>query len=163
MDESYRHAITTEIDLLAQSLKKVHTDGSDKIPLSSIYFGGGTPSLAPLETIQSILCHVLRNIDSPFYLGPEAEVTIEMDPGTFDEEYLLELKKMGFNRVSLGVQSFDDVILENIGRVHRKRDIYDAVRTIGNVFSAENSNYSIDLISGLPGLNLEAWEETINT
>jgi oxygen-independent coproporphyrinogen-3 oxidase len=162
MDESYRHTVNTEIDLLVQSLRrKENIDGIKRIRLSSIYFGGGTPSLAPLETIQSILDQILCT-DSPFYLDDLAEVTIEMDPGTFNENYLIELKKMGFNRISLGVQSFNDEILENIGRVHRKRDIYDAIRMIENVFSCD-ANYSIDLISGLPGLDIKSWEETIHT
>lgn len=162
MDESYRYAVTTEIDLLARSLKNAQTDGKGSVRLSSIYFGGGTPSLAPLETIKSILDHILA-ADGPFYLEQDAEITIEMDPGTFNEVYLLELKQLGFNRISLGVQSFDDDILQSIGRVHRKKDIYDAIKIIENVYGEENANYSIDLISGLPGLDIESWEATVRT
>jgi Coproporphyrinogen III oxidase and related Fe-S oxidoreductases len=161
MDESYRHAVNTEIDLLVQSLTKIETRGNKVIPLSSIYFGGGTPSLAPIETIKSILDRIL-GADGPFYLDDGAEVTMEMDPGTFSEEYLMELKKIGVNRISLGVQSFSDEILENIGRVHRKKDIDDATQMIESAFHGD-ANYSIDLISGLPGLDIKSWEQTVHT
>lgn len=161
MDESYRYAINTEIDLLIESLKRKDIEHMKRIRLSSIYFGGGTPSLAPSETIKSILDHILCT-DSPFYLDDRAEVTIEMDPGTFSQDYVIELKKMGFNRISLGVQSFSDEILESIGRVHRKRDVDEAIRMIENAFDGD-ANYSIDLISGLPGLDIKSWEETIHT
>lgn len=156
MDESYRNAITSEIDLLAQTL---NSGDMKNIRLSSIYFGGGTPSLAPTETIQSIIDHILSP-ESPFDLEADAEVTIEMDPGTFTVEQLQELKQIGFNRISLGVQSFNDTILEGIGRVHRRNDIEAAIQNIGTVFGSK-PNYSLDLISGLPGLTLDLWNQTI--
>jgi len=156
MDKSYRNAITSEIDLLNQSLK------GEPTCLSSIYLGGGTPSLAPLDTIQQIFDHILTQ-DGPFYLHDEAEVTIEMDPGTFTKEHLLSLKQIGINRISLGVQSFDDSILEGIGRVHRNNDIVEALTHIQDVFGDTGANYSLDLISGLPGLTLDRWEETLKS
>ena len=166
MDQTYKEAITTEINLLIQSLKDqspgTHLDGQNKIRLSSIYFGGGTPSLAPIETVKCILDHILES-QGVFVLEDCAEVTIEMDPGTFTEDHLLKLKDIGFNRISLGVQSFDDVILEGIGRVHRKKDIFEAIRHIENVFGSESANYSLDLISGLPGLTLDMWKTTLRT
>lgn len=164
MDESYRKAITTEIDLLIQSLERQSDENRkiEKVRLSSIYFGGGTPSLAPLETIQSIVDRILAH-DGPFYLDDEAEVTIEMDPGTFTKDHLISLKQIGINRISLGVQSFDDKILEGIGRVHRNADIMEAIRNIQSVFGDTSANYSLDLISGLPGLTLDLWEETLKT
>jgi coproporphyrinogen III oxidase-like Fe-S oxidoreductase len=156
MDESYRKAITSEIDLLNQSLK------GEPTCLSSIYLGGGTPSLAPLDTIQEIFDHIFSQ-DGSFYLHDEAEVTIEMDPGTFTKEHLLSLKQIGINRISLGVQSFDDSILEGIGRVHRNKDIVEALKHIQDVFGDTGANYSMDLISGLPGLTLDRWEETLKS
>lgn len=164
MDESYRKAITSEIDLLIQSLalERQPNRGMKKERLSSIYFGGGTPSLAPLETIQSIIDRILAH-DGPFYLDDEAEVTIEMDPGTFTKEHLVSLKQIGINRISLGVQSFDDTILEGIGRVHRNKDIMEAISNIQSVFGDTSANYSLDLISGLPGLTLDLWDETLKS
>jgi len=164
MDESYRKSIISEIDLLIQSLK-AQTSGSDighKIRLSSIYFGGGTPSLAPIQTIQSIVDHILAS-DGAFLLEEDAEMTIEMDPGTFTVEHLQALKQIGFNRISLGVQSFNDTILEGIGRVHRRKDIDQAIQSIDIVYGSDGANYSLDLISGLPGLTLDLWNATIQT
>jgi len=85
-----------------------------------------------------------------------------MDPGTFDEPYLESIKQMGFNRISLGVQSFDDNILSNLGRVHRSIDIYNSIEMIGKVFGEEDANYSLDLISGIPGLSLAGWSKTLH-
>ena len=81
---------------------------NEKIELLSIYFGGGTPSLAPLETLQEVMDALINGDDSPFVLKSDGECTIEMDPGTFDLSYLQSIKQIGFNRISLGVQSFDD-------------------------------------------------------
>ena len=170
MDKSYRESILQEIDLLRQTAPQT------PVVLESIYFGGGTPSLAPLETIQSILDSLLlraaRDIrgEPLFVLAPQAEVSIEMDPGTFSLQKLSALKDMGFNRVSLGVQSFDDKLLESIGRIHRRQDVMESIDMIQTVFGQNNShnsdddiNYSIDLISGLPGLSLAQWTETLST
>ena len=85
---------------------------------------------------------------------------MEMDPSTFDEHHLQALKEMGINRISLGVQSFTDEILESSGRVHRRKDVFEAIRMIESVFGSD-ANYSIDLISGLPGLNLQLWNNTL--
>ena len=83
-----------------------------------------------------------------------------MDPSTFDENHLLALKEIGINRISRGVQSFTDKILESSGRVHRRKDVFEAIRTIESVFGSD-TNYSLDLISGLTGLNLRLWNITL--
>jgi putative oxygen-independent coproporphyrinogen III oxidase len=153
MDQSYLQSILAE-------LRGIQRNATDPIPLQSIYFGGGTPSLAPLESIRRIMEGICRTEDAPFLLEPNAEVSIEMDPGTFDLSYVQSLKELGFNRISLGGQSFDDDILEGIGRIHRKKDIYEALQMIQDVYG-DDANYSIDLISGLPGLTLAKWAETL--
>jgi len=96
MNQNYTAALLKEISLIPQSSK-------EKIPLRSIYFGGGTPSLAPIETLQ-LLLGAIRDTDGPFILQDDAEISIEMDPGTFSKEKLKAVMSMGFNRVSLGVQ-----------------------------------------------------------
>ncbi len=156
MDEMYVHAILKELQIISKSSRAYN---QTSIGLGSIYFGGGTPSLAPIESIEKILEHVL-NDDSPFYLLENAEITIEMDPGTFSLEKLQSLKQVGFNRISLGVQSFDDDILASIGRVHRRQDIFNSLAMIREVFG-DTANYSLDIISGLPGLTLDKWTETL--
>ncbi|CAJ1930314.1 unnamed protein product [Cylindrotheca closterium] len=178
MNAQYEEALLTELYRIAGSISSFSKNG--KIPLQSIYFGGGTPSLAPVETISKILEHAIGE-NGPFYLvndqtsnvnansrtktnddnnGSTAEVSIEMDPGTFTIEKLQKLKEIGFNRISLGVQSFDDAILEHMGRFHRSADVFAAVDMIEKVFG-EDANYSIDLITGVPGLTLAKWAETL--
>eukprot|EP00980_Cylindrotheca_fusiformis_P003146 scaffold721_cov131-Cylindrotheca_fusiformis.AAC.36 len=153
MNEKYQAALLEE-------LQRVQQDGQSKIPLGSIYFGGGTPSLAPVETIASILEHAIGAKDAPFALAQDAEVTMEMDPGTFSLEKLKSFKNLGINRISLGVQSFDDALLENMGRTHRRAQVMEAIELIDQVFGVD-SNYSIDLITGVPGLTLAKWVETL--
>ena len=161
MDTDYRNAILNEINLIGRS-----SSHDRKIPLRSIYFGGGTPSLAPLSTLQEIMDAILHSESAPFQLMDEnsdadpTEISIECDPGTFDKPFLESIKSMGFNRISLGVQSFDDDILTIMGRFHRSADIYNSIRLIAEVFS-EDANYSIDLISGVPGLTVDGWKDTL--
>lgn len=163
MDEEYKKAILNEINLIGKS------SHGNKIPLRSIYFGGGTPSLAPLSTLRDIMHALLHSESAPFQLigiaddqNERAEITIEMDPGTFDKQFLISIKDFGFNRISLGVQSFDDNILSTMGRVHRSADIYNSVNMIAEVFGEDETNYSIDLISGVPGLTLAGWTEALH-
>ena len=103
---------------------------------------------------------ICRSSNSPFKLKEGCEVTIEMDPGTFDLNGLAKVKEMGFNRISLGVQSLDDTILATLGRVHRSVDVYNSIDMIREVYG-EDANYSVDLISGVPGLTLAGWTETL--
>ena len=158
MDAKYKDAVLHEIDVIHKSSN--HQNQRERIRLRSIYFGGGTPSLAPLATLQAIMDKITKSEDSIFTLSKGAEITIEMDPGTFDLHYLNTVKEMGFNRISLGVQSFDDNLLSTMGRVHRSLDIYSSIDMIRQVYG-EYANYSIDLISGVPGLTLAGWAETL--
>ena len=161
MDDKYKTAVLNEINVIRKT-----SNNKKKIHLQSIYFGGGTPSLAPLETLQDIMHSIYKSNNSPFYINNnnisdnDTEITIEMDPGTFDVSYLQSIKQIGFNRISLGVQSFDNTILENLGRVHRAHDVYASIEMIHQVFGP-TANYSIDLISGVPGLTLAKWCETL--
>ena len=180
MNDRYISAIVDELKQIAARNK----EANKKIPLRSIYFGGGTPSLAPIESIENILYHACGhdNPEAPFRLLQKStgsdttiatEITMEMDPGTFNREYLASLHDLGVNRVSLGVQSFDDDILRAMGRTHRRADVLQAIQDIAFVFGRdeeddkfhddrwENVNYSIDLISGCPGLTPAKWVETL--
>jgi coproporphyrinogen III oxidase-like Fe-S oxidoreductase len=162
MDQNYTTAMLKEFALL-QASPHDSTQTKTKIPLRSIYFGGGTPSLAPIETLRWIMSTILDEERSPFVLNLEdCEITIEVDPGTFTLEKLQAFKELGFNRLSLGVQSFDDRILESLGRFHRSKDIWESIAMIRRVYG-DKANYSIDLISGLPGLSLATWIESLET
>lgn len=132
------------------------SSSSSSLQISSIYFGGGTPSLAPIATLQAIL----EKIYEHFNVADDSEITIEMDPGTFDQEKAKALRAMGFNRISLGVQSFNDTILESLGRVHRETDVMHALESLESVWG-DDLNYSMDLISGLPGLSVAEWANTL--
>jgi coproporphyrinogen III oxidase-like Fe-S oxidoreductase len=143
---------------LFQEMDLMHPQTQPQPQLTSIYFGGGTPSLAPVSMISGIL----KRIKNKFVLSNDAEITMEMDPGTFDLQQLQSLKDLGVNRISLGVQSFDNTILEQLGRVHRRADIDEAVQIIHQVFG-DRVNYSMDLISGVPSLTEAKWIATLQT
>mmetsp|Transcript_32715 Transcript_32715/g.49304 ORF Transcript_32715/g.49304 Transcript_32715/m.49304 type:complete len:545 (+) Transcript_32715:177-1811(+) len=158
MDKAYCDALLDEIDFY-------HAFSEKKKKLSTIYFGGGTPSLAPITTIRSVVEHLCHRFEVPLQSISDdeentIEITMEMDPGTFTKKQLEQYKHLGINRISLGVQALNDTVLEQIGRVHRVKDVYQAVDILKSVFR-DKLNYSIDLISGLPGITLAEWSETL--
>lgn len=153
--ELYKDLLLREIECVSKgSQYKIDHSNNVHTSLESIYFGGGTPSLMTSDCISQILykLNIIYGIDE------ETEVTLEMDPGTFDFKKIQELRKAGINRISLGVQSFDNDILSKCGRAHTDADI---LKAIFNINRCGITNYSIDLISSLPYLKLEKWEETL--
>ena len=125
-------------------------------PLSTVYIGGGTPSL--LSAPQT--ARLLALLDHRFGLAPGAEITMELDPADGCAERLEGYRAAGVNRVSLGAQSFDDSLLAAIGRRHRRREIETTVALL----NAEGFfRWSLDLVSGLPGLTPALWETTLDT
>ncbi len=113
-------------------------------PLRSIFFGGGTPSLCPPEQVQRLLAA----LEGLFGFDPAIEITLEANPGTVDETHFRGFRQAGVNRLSLGVQSFDDDMLAKLGRIHdgtRARTAIAAARKAGF------DNLNIDLMHGLPG------------
>jgi putative oxygen-independent coproporphyrinogen III oxidase len=119
-------------------------------PLETIFFGGGTPSLLTVEQLGQILDWLATK----FGIATGAEISMEIDPGTFDLIQLQGYRQAGVNRVSIGVQAFQDNILQLCGRSHTVADIYQAVELIhqGGI-----TNWSLDLISGLPQQTLADW------
>ncbi|PSR19633.1 coproporphyrinogen III oxidase [filamentous cyanobacterium CCP3] len=120
-------------------------------PLSTVFFGGGTPSLLSVPQVETIL----TQLDCRFGIAPTAEISMEMDPGTFDLEHLQGYLAAGVNRISLGVQALDDATLESCGRYHRVADVY---RSVDWLHQVAMPNWSLDLISGLPHQTLTDWE-----
>ena len=120
-------------------------------PLETIYFGGGTPSLMEIPELKKIL--------NKFNLSSDTEITIEVNPDSIDEKYLIGLKDMGFNRLSIGSQSFNDDILFQIGRRHNSSQIFQTVELAKKVGF---ENISIDLIYGLPNQTLEMFRKDLN-
>ncbi len=120
----------------------------------SLYLGGGTPSLLPVELIGRIL----ERIKEEFGLLPGAEVTLEANPGTVNRLYLEALLEKGVNRLSLGAQSFHQDELALLGRIHGPREIEQAFR---EAREAGFRNINLDLIYGLPGQSLVRWRASL--
>lgn len=123
-------------------------------PVDSIYFGGGTPSL--LQPPQ--LDRLLKGIASHTGIQPDAEITLEANPGTIDGISLKGFRDSGINRISLGIQSFDDRTLKSLGRIHTAEQSRQALR---DARDAGFSNVSIDLIHSLPGQSLDQWKSEL--
>lgn len=112
-------------------------------PIKTVYFGGGTPSILPLNELERIVKALHDNFD----LSQVEEMTLEANPENLTTEYLHGLSLMGFNRLSIGVQSLDDDILRLIGRRHTAAQ---ALAAVGNAHDAGFQNISVDFIYGLP-------------
>ncbi|MDQ3011692.1 MAG: radical SAM family heme chaperone HemW, partial [Acidobacteriota bacterium] len=122
--------------------------------VDSIYFGGGTPTTLSVEQLSSIL----KLCRAKFDVAPDAEITSEANPGTISQEFLKDLRATGVNRLSFGVQSFDDGELKMIGRSHSSEEAREAVR---RARTAGFDNISIDLIAGLPEQKMETWRRNL--
>ena len=157
MMTSYVDSLCKEMELTpVRDAMHTREEAEDVVPvaLKTLYFGGGTPSLLPLQELERILNALRRR----FGIESTAEITIEADPGTFDAHRLKSYMDMGITRVSVGVQAFDDRLLELCGRSHALYDVYKAIE---DVHAAGVPSWSLDLISGLPELDMDAWEKNI--
>ncbi len=124
------------------------------ITAPTLYFGGGTPALLPVEMVGALI------VDARQYLAlsPDAEITLEANPGTVDAVSLTALREAGVNRLSLGVQSAHDAELRVLGRIHTWRESVEAVSAARQ---AGFDNLSLDLMYGLPGQTLDHWQVTL--
>jgi len=122
--------------------------------ISSIYFGGGTPSILNKGEIQSLI-HTIHN---NFKIDIDAEITLECNPDDLDKKKLLELKEIGINRLSIGIQSFDDADLKFMNRSHNAMEAVSCIQ-----FAKETGfeNITIDLIYGLPKQTNEKWKKNL--
>lgn len=145
----YVEAICQEIDLTASQVAI-----ANRQPLQTIFFGGGTPSLLDPRQILTILEVVARN----FGIAAEAEISLEANPGTVTPESLQGYKSAGVNRISLGVQAFQLELLDRSGRGHDVDEIYAAAEAIS---LAGITNFSLDLISGLPNQDMSQWQDSL--
>ena len=146
----YLRALAGELDLLAA------LPWTRAVRIASVFFGGGTPSLLSAEAMTDILDRVRRR----FVLGSHPEITVECNPESVTRDKLAAYRAAGINRLSLGVQSLDDGILARIGRLHDgqgARAAFDSARAAGC------DNVSVDLMYGLPGLDVAAWTRAIET
>lgn len=124
--------------------------------VQSVYFGGGTPSLLQPEEIAALL----QSVRVHYALSSDAEITLEANPDDITSAFVDRLAALGVNRMSLGVQSFNDDTLRFLRRRH---DARQAVRAVETIVGGGISNVSIDLIYGLPGQTTEVWAENLRT
>jgi oxygen-independent coproporphyrinogen III oxidase len=155
----YADAVCREI---AETAEAGGFPGNAAEVINTVYFGGGTPSLLEPSALKNILT-VLRKTFG--FVGASAdggrgvpEITLEADPETITREKALAWLDAGFNRVSLGVQSFNDVELKAAGRMHRRADTFSAAAMLRE---ARFQNISMDLIAGLAHQTRESWEESV--
>lgn len=142
-------------------LKALHVEWLLKAPLFegkeivSIYFGGGTPSLLPPSAIEMMLDWIKKG---PAKISPHVEITLEANPEKTDLASMKDFRKAGINRISLGIQSFDDTLLKTLGRTH---DSMQAQKAVHAVFDAGIQNISIDLMYELPNQTVAEWEHSV--
>ncbi len=122
--------------------------------LRTVFFGGGTPT----QVDPALLGRVLATIDQVFGIATDAEITVEANPGTVDLHKFADLRQIGCNRLSLGVQSFDDAALKKLGRVHGAAE---AQRAFFRAREAGFINASIDLIFSVPGVAPATWRASV--
>lgn len=123
-------------------------------PLDAVNLGGGTPSRLSAANLRAIL----DGLDRRFGIAPDAEVSLEANPEDWSDRYAAELLAVGFNRVSLGVQSFDDGVLASLGRVHTATQ---AATAVDSARRAGFRSVNVDLIFGTPGESAESWRATV--
>lgn len=141
-------------DALAKEIRLVGQASARRLPVHTVFFGGGTPSLMPIECLES----VLTSLSASFEMLPEAEITLEANPGTVDLTYLRGLRRLGVNRLSLGVQSAHERELRLFDRLHSFEDAVGAVRLARR---AGFDNLNLDLIFGIPDQRLPVWRDTL--
>lgn len=140
--ERYRDALLVDIR------------SSDFAKVSTIYFGGGTPTFLPSSWLVEILDCIRQN----FEITDKCEITVEANPGTLSCQDLELLRGAGFNRISIGVQSLDRGLLKRLGRIHSCEEVFQSVEWAKRAGFEE---VNLDLIYGLPGQDLVSWQKTV--
>lgn len=143
----YCRAVRRELQIIASSSGR-------NIPVHTIFFGGGTPSLLPVNEIEAILNQAARN----FQIQEDVEISLEANPGTVSLSYLRSLRQAGVNRLSFGVQSANVFELRMLEREHSYVDVIEAVT---NARRVGFDNLNLDLIFGLPHQSLVTWQHTV--
>ena len=151
--EPYVKALLKEIALAGAMAQ--HTDGT-KRRSRTIFFGGGTPSLLTVSQIKRLLDACFTS----FAVDEDAEITMEANPGTLNQEQLHGIRASGINRLSMGAQSFDATLLETLGRIHTPEEITQAVEFAR---AAGFTSINIDFMFGLPGQTMQHWRETLDS
>jgi oxygen-independent coproporphyrinogen III oxidase len=149
----YVRAVCREIAEFPRLLRENGIAGVPEAVVDTVYFGGGTPSLLEPASLAQIITAIHASFPSQF-----EEVTLEADPETISPEKAVAWREAGFNRISMGVQSFDDAELRAAGRMHRRADVFKATKILR---AAGFANLSFDLIAGLPHQTDRSWEDSV--
>lgn len=148
-EDQFFQALLQEIDY------RLARESDPNRTITSIYFGGGTPSFAKLENLEKILQKLYLSLN----ISPQVEITLEANPDDLTPHRLDDYLKLGINRISLGVQAFDEKTLQYLERLHDRSKVLHVMEAIQERFS----NWSIDLIFGAPTLSIEAWQKNLET
>ena len=148
------HLIDGYLDAICDHIKEAGALAPN-YKVDTVYFGGGTPTFFGAEGMAIIMTTIRRNFD----VTPDAEITFEANPDSISDRLLHRLYAEGFNRVSLGIQNDNDDLLRKLGRPHTYAQ---AVSAFHRIRKAGFRNISVDLIYGLPGQTLHAWQETLD-
>ena len=164
-EDKTQENMTNYVDALCREIAATRRLNDDTSPLQTIFFGGGTPALISPFLLEQILNALDRSFGIDFSCSSSSapsplEISIEADPGCFTASTLRTYKSLGINRVSVGVQSFDNDLLALCGRAHDAADVF---RAIESVYAADIPSWSLDLMSGLPNLTESIWESTLRT
>ena len=140
--------------LLQELTLSLDEENPEHLPLEAIYFGGGTPSLLTVSELEWLL----RSIQFRWEFSPEVEITLECNPEDVTQEALQRWLAVGFNRFSMGGQSFQDPLLKKLGRVHNTAQLRSAL----DCFHQENvGNWNLDLMFGIPGQTMEDFSQDL--
>ncbi|MFP4662961.1 MAG: radical SAM family heme chaperone HemW [Bacteroidales bacterium] len=148
--------LSKEQDFVDALCREIAQASPDKETAETIYFGGGTPSLLSDKSLERIMLSIRQN----FEITKGAEISLEANPEDIRPESLKIWKELGFNRLSIGIQSTDDRILSFLGRKHSSRE---SLKSLEEAQKSGFENVSADLIYGIPGLNHSIWEKCIKT
>jgi len=140
--------------VLIEELRYVSKGAEKRIPIHTIFFGGGTPSLLSIQQLRSIL----EAIHSHYDVDKDAEISLEANPGTVTKDWLRAARDSGINRLSFGVQSSLAKELTLLGRIHNQEDVLNSIEWTRQ---AGFDNLNLDLIFGLPNQSLPDWQQTI--
>ncbi len=144
--QAFLNAYLAEIDYFAKLLKGR--------PIKTIFFGGGTPSLMPIELVDNIL----KKISKLWTIDQNCEISLEANPTSFEAEKFREFKNAGINRLSIGIQALNDTDLKFLGRQHSASEAIKTIQLAQKIFD----NYSFDLIYARPNQTLNSWQQELN-
>lgn len=154
--EKYCNCLKQELEDVGEAIKdEIKTGKREKTQIKTIYIGGGTPSFINSNKIVQIMETIKKN----YFISSDAEITIEVNPGSVTKEKLEDYKKVGINRLSIGMQSTNNYILKEIGRIHTWEEFlytFNLARQIGF------RNINVDCMIGLPNQQVKDLDITIN-